>query len=127
MEQNKIEQCIDYLQDLSDSELLEVFMTYVEHHSYYEDYIYPMAMFDELMEGKSYTEVVEDASNSSFNISDNYFKIGIYGLESYDNVEDFLTDDWYSLANDIIEYDYKYNFRYMEDLFESWEDDTLDD
>lgn len=84
----------EYLQENEDA-----FFELLEELDNWDGYLngdrwYPMYELDELLYGKTPLEVLNCVS-SDFNVNDEYFKDGIYGLESSDYVDysDYEVDD----------------------------------
>ena len=88
-EEKMYEQVMDYLDGLDDGDLIEIHNNYCSKHCYTEDYVYPMWMLADRLEGMSGIDVLECIAED-FNIRDEYYKNGIYGIESTDNVLDWI-------------------------------------
>lgn len=87
----------EVLENLEEWTLIGVWNEYCDAESYYDDRIYSMADFDDLLSGCSPTEVVE-AINSNFSTADNWCRYTVYGWESFDYLDDVIDMD------DLIDY-----------------------
>lgn len=59
-----------------------------------DDRYFGMYDFDELMQGKTPSEIAQEVWNGGFNPNDDYFRFTIYGVESdcYKDYSDYLDD-----------------------------------
>ena len=87
----------EVLENLTKWDLIGVWNEYCDANSYYDDRIYSMADFDDLLSGCSPTEVVE-AINSNFSTADDWCRGTAYGWESFDYLDDVIYMD------DLIDY-----------------------
>ena len=85
---NRIEAIID---EMSVDEIICAWNQRCESYNDWEQYIYPMDSFDELMNGQSPTEIVE-ALGDGFSTADDYFCDDIYGLKSFDDIYEVADD-----------------------------------
>ena len=85
------EKILEYLQTADDATVVNAWNEYCRDNCY-EDELYSMDEFDELMEGKTASEVVEMVRNgggdgccgNEFCYHDDYFMFTIYGVKSID-------------------------------------------
>lgn len=92
---------IEYLENLDDNTLLQLHNDYCDHNKYYDDHIYYMSELDDLLYGKTPSEVIDLAGGIDTNAD--YFQYTIYGIQSFDNVSDYVDLD--ALADYIIDND----------------------
>ena len=93
---------VKFLKELDDNKVIELHNNYCEKNSYFDDCIYQMGELDEILSGKTPTEVI-DALASGFNTSDDYFTYGIYGVSSFDSISDCNSLDYDKLAEYVID------------------------
>lgn len=98
------------LKDLDGDKIIELHNEYCCRNCY-DDYIFQMGELDEILGGKTPTEVI-DAIGCDFNTSNDYFTYGIYGLISFDYVSDCDRIDYNKLAEYVIDNES------LEDLFD---------
>lgn len=91
----------NYLENLDDNTLLQLHNEYCEHNYYTDDYIYYMSALDDLLYGKTPTEIIDLAGD--INTNDDYLQYTIYGVQSFDRISDYV--DFDSLADYIIDHD----------------------
>ena len=78
-----IEEIKDYLEDLSENDLAQLWNTYCENVNYYDDTIYDMDELDELLSGDSPSELATKIYYGEFCPNDHYFTFnGCGNLES---------------------------------------------
>lgn len=82
---------VDILKSISDSELMTIHNEYCDKNQY-ENMIYDMDMIDELLYGKTASEVL-DCLSSSFDKTDSFIVDSIYGLKSYTDIEECVDFD----------------------------------
>lgn len=92
-EEKMYEEVLDYLDGLDDGDLIRIHNQYCEQNYCTEDYVYPMYMLAERLEGLSPIDTLE-CIGEDFSIRDEYFKDGIYGIESTDDVLDWIEKDY---------------------------------
>lgn len=99
-----IAKVIEYFEENND-EFIETIESLDSWNGYLgEDRVYPMYELNDLFCGCSATELLEKLSDD-FRVGDEYFKDGIYGLEScdypdYDNfLDEYFVDEIYNLQN----------------------------
>lgn len=90
---------VSILERLEDYQIVSIHNEYCEHSSY-ENRVYYMSEIDELLYDRTPTEIL-DCLTSSFNKNDKFIVDTIYGLESYNNIEDCV--DFDELADFLIE------------------------
>ena len=87
------EQLENYMNDhVDDCDMMYYWNTMCENVSDYERIIYDMSELDDMMYGKTPTEILECVSED-FATYDNYFCDGIYGLESFSDIYDIVDTD----------------------------------
>ena len=91
---------------------------YCTRNNKYEDRIYTMGQFDELCDGLLPHKIVELADSSDFCINDNYYIETMYGLESSDDIQDLMTVDFFTLAEDILEHPDSYYDKQLKTFLE---------
>lgn len=94
------EKILNWLREY-DSNMMTAWREYCDDNCYYEDEIYDMDFLNEYMYGFSVIEIIDRCSD--VDTSDYYFKDGVYGLESFNDIEDHIDID--SLVEWIIEND----------------------
>lgn len=115
----KLQECIE---NMTDSELFEVWNGYCLNNHYDDDLLISMADFDERLEGESPSEIIGLITDNDFNVNDDYFKHTIYGLESFNTVSDAVYID--DLINYIIRTEESFNNSDIQDIL-SEEEETL--
>lgn len=100
---NIFEELKELLENLTDSELVEIWNEYCDNNNYYDNRIESMDYFDDIMSGKTPLEIVNSICND-FNTNDDYFVFGVYGCESFNYLDEehIYFDD---LANYILDND----------------------
>lgn len=83
-----LDRIIEVLNDLSDYELIDVHNRYCENNNYMDDYIEYMSEIDCMFSGMSATEFLSKIDFDNFDVNNNYFVYTIYGLVSFDYVDD---------------------------------------
>lgn len=83
-----LERITEVLNDLSDYELIDVHNRYCENNNYMDDYIDYMSEIDCMFSGMSATELLSKIDFDNFDVNNNYFVYTIYGLVSFDYVDD---------------------------------------
>lgn len=119
------ERLFDVITDMDDYELVSLYNEYCDNVGYYDDRIYDMDEFDELMDGYSATDLAKRIFFGDFNPNDSYFTFDGYGnLKSISYVTDEVC------VSDIVEHiidteDNLYNDDIQEvlDDWEDWEED----
>lgn len=76
---------------------LDVFADCIEELDGYDGYLddnrlYPMCELDDILCGKSATEIIDLVEGNDFNTNDDYFYYDIYGLKSTDDREGHYED-----------------------------------
>lgn len=90
---------VNILKELDDSQIMTIHNEYCDRN-HYENMIYEMDFIDELLYGKTASEILGSLS-SSFDKNDSFIVDTIYGLESYSDIEDCV--DFDELAHFLIE------------------------
>lgn len=93
------DEIIEYLEDMSDNELITAWNEY-QNENYYENQVYYMEEFNEIMDNYTPLEIANLVWHGDFNPNDDYFTFGVY-LESHYSVSDLISID--ELADFIID------------------------
>lgn len=101
----KTEMIKDLLEnDMSDSHLLFIYNEYLNKTNYYDDRIYDMNEFDEIMFGMSPSDIALKIFYGDFRPNDHYFKFDGYdNLQSFDYISDEV--DLEEIADYIVDND----------------------
>lgn len=106
-----------------DNELVEMWNDYCGANCYDDDHIYHMYELNDLFYDRGATELL-DALGDNFRHRDEYFKWGIYGLESfndlYDKIDNYSLSD---LADYLIDHKKDYGVVELRELFEELENE----
>ena len=95
------EQIKEFLQDLDDEELKQIWNDYCDANSYSDDFVYDMDEFDEIMSNSEPTDIANKIFYGDFNPNHNYFCFNGYAnLVSSDYLDDLIHID------DLAEYIY---------------------
>ena len=85
----KTEMIKDLLENMSESQLYIIVNEYFDKTNYYDDRIYDMDEFDEIMSGMSPSDIATKIFYGDFRPNDNYFRFdGYANLESFDYISD---------------------------------------
>ena len=100
----KTEMIKDLLENMSESQLYIIVNEYFDKTNYYDDRIYDMDEFDEIMSGMSPSDIATKIFYGDFRPNDNYFKFdGYANLESFDYISDEV--DLEEIADYIVDND----------------------
>ena len=100
----KTEMIKDLLENMSESQLYIICNEYFDKTNYYDDRIYDMDEFDEIMSGMSPSDIATKIFYGDFRPNDNYFRFdGYANLESFDYISDEV--DLEKIADYIIDND----------------------
>ena len=100
----KTEMIKDLLENMSESQLYIIANEYFDKTNYYDDRIYDMDEFDEIMSGMSPSDIATKIFYGDFRPNDNYFKFNGYAnLESFDYISDEV--DLEEIADYIVDND----------------------
>ena len=100
----KTEMIKDLLENMSESQLYIIANEYFDKTEYYDDRIYDMDEFDEIMSGMSPSDIALKIFYGDFRPNDHYFKFdGCANLESFDYISDEV--DLEEIADYIIDND----------------------
>ena len=100
----KTEMIKDLLENMSESQLYIIANEYFDKTEYYDDRIYDMDEFDEIMSGMSPSDIATKIFYGDFRPNDNYFKFdGYANLESFDYISDEV--DLEEIADYIVDND----------------------
>ena len=101
-------------EEMTEREIMAIWNEFCEINNYYDDYIYDIEEFDEIMDGENATTIANKIFYGDFNPNHNYFCFNGYAnLKSSDYLDDLIS--FYDLAT------YIYN---SEDHFDN--DDLAD-
>jgi len=104
----------EVLENLDNYDVVSAWNRYCEENSYYDDMVYTMGEFDELMYGLKPLEIAAKL-DSGFNVNDNFFSFDNYGeVVSFDYISDSCID-----LDDLAEY--------MDDNEEDFDIDEIDE
>lgn len=91
------EKILELLEDMHESDLLSVHREYLDAVNGYDDYIYGMDEFDEIMDGQTPEWIACRVYYGDFNPNSDYFKFNGYGnlqsIYSYELLEYIYIDD----------------------------------
>ena len=112
-EMEKIRKLVDYINSMNDEELIELHNRYCEAAGYEDDRIYSMYELDEILEGRTPTDILSMGFYGDFRPHHDFFWFNGYGnLESADYITDmpiyasdianYILSEGDSLGNDEI-------------------------
>ena len=94
----------DLLENMSESQLYIIVNEYFDKANYYDDRIYDMDEFNEIMSGMSPSDIATKIFYGDFRPNDNYFRFdGYANLQSFDYISDEV--DLEEIADYIIDND----------------------
>lgn len=103
----------ELLENMSDGELLSVYNEYCDSANIYDNGVYDMEEFDEIMSGQDPWEIARSCFYGDFRPCDKYFSFNGYGnLVSFDYISDkisveeiaeYITENNNALYNDDIQ------------------------
>lgn len=93
----KEERLQNIIDNIEDAELISAWNERCDSYSYDEDHIYYMHEIDEFFHDVKVSEFLSNLADD-FRVGDDYFKDGVWGIESFDDIYDVIDDD------DLIEY-----------------------
>lgn len=100
----KTEMIKDLLENMSESQLYIIANEYFDKTEYYDDRIYDIDEFDEIMSGMSPWDIAAKVFYGDFRPNDNYFKFdGYANLQSFDYISDEV--DLEEIADYIVDND----------------------
>ena len=79
----------EILENMDTAELLAVHNEYCQRNNYYDDEIFEMWEINDFLSGTA-EEILNGIVPDSFNINNNYFRVTIYGIESFDYPDDYI-------------------------------------
>jgi len=82
----------EIINNMDDAELISAWNERCDAYNYDDDRIYYMHEIDEYFNGVSVSEFLSNLSDD-FRIGDDYWKNGIWGIESFDDIYDVIDDD----------------------------------
>lgn len=87
------EQIQDYMDDhIDDCDMVEYWNNMCDDIYDNERIIYDMYVFDDMMDGKKPTDIIESVDDD-FSTRDTYFCDDIYGIKSFDDIYDVVDTD----------------------------------
>ena len=88
-EMEKRKKLVDYINSMNDDELIELYNRYCEAAGYEDDRIYSMYELDELLEGRTPTDILSMGFYGDFRPQHDFFWFNGYGnLKSADRIPD---------------------------------------
>lgn len=99
----KKEKIIEVLENLYTEDAVGIWNNYCDEINNPDDCIFAMEDFDLVFSDSTPTEIVN--SIGKFSMNDDYFTCGIYGVESFYNIDDYDCWDPNDIANYIIRND----------------------
>ena len=100
----KTEMIKDLLENMSESQLYTIVNEYFDKTEYYDDRIYDMEEFDEMMDDMLPSDIAIKIFYGDFRPNDNYFKFDGYdNLQSFDYISDEV--DLEEIADYIVDND----------------------
>lgn len=109
----KFELVKETLDNMSESDLFWLYKEYTNQAQLYDDEIFDMEEFDEIMSGSTPTDIAQKIFYGNFRPNDNYFRFdGYANLESIDwlkdeidldEIADYIIDNENSLGNSEIQ------------------------
>lgn len=106
-EENMREKLYDILNEMNDN-IVPVWNEYCYNTNYYDDIIEYMDCLDDLLCGRTATEILNEVDRN-FNIADDYFCFTVYGYESFNDpyevvdvgaLADYILDNEETLGSD---------------------------
>ena len=120
----KTEMIKDLLENMSKSKLYIIANEYFDKAEYYDDRIYDMDEFDEIMSGMSPSDIATKIFYGDFRPNDNYFKFDGYdNLQSFDYISDEV--DLEEIADYIVDNDEDFDNSDIREILD--EDDEEDE
>ena len=122
---DKYERMDDLLQSLDESDIVTVWNEFCSSCSYMEDYIYPMYELDTFFQGCLFSDALNRIDTDDFNLNDDYFVDGIYGVKSVDYLDDIII--YTDLADWIVDNDEDCMVAEIRLLLDEFEDEDEDE
>ena len=120
-----IEEIKEFLEDMSESDIFYIWNEYTQNNNYYDDEIFSMDEFDEIMDGTTPTDLSYKIFYGDFNPNNAYFYFNGYGnLKSSDYIEDLIS--CYDLAEYIHNNDEDFNNDDLRDFLDEDENNEED-
>lgn len=117
---DKRKQIKEYLESLSDGELLSIYNEYTD--TTYCERVYSMDEFDEICDGMTASDIARRCFYGKFNPNDEYFTFNGYAnLESSNYLEDFIDLD--DLADYCISNDEDFDDQEIRDILDANDED----
>lgn len=120
----KTEMIKDLLENMSESKLYIIANEYFDKAEYYDDRIYDMDEFDEIMSGMSPSDITLKIFYGDFRPNDHYFKFdGCANFQSFDYISDEV--DLEEIADYIVDNDEDFDNSDIREILD--EDDEEDE
>ena len=111
----EFEKVKEILENMDENELKRIWNEYCQNNSYDDQEIFEMWEIDDLFCDTKVSDFLDKLSDD-FNAKDNYFRYGIYGLESFDDITDIV--DFDDLTNYIVDNNETFDNDELEELIE---------
>ena len=120
-----IEEIKEFLEDMSESDIFYMWNEYAQNNNY-DDEIYEMDEFDEIMDGENATTIANKIFYGDFNPNHNYFCFNGYAnLKSSDYLDDLIS--FYDLAQYIYDNDEDFDNDDLRDFLDEDENNEEDE
>lgn len=116
----KEERLQNIIDNLDESEVLTMWNERCDSNYYDDDRIYYMSELDDLF-GKMWASDFLDKFDRDFDGSDDYFKYGVWGVESFNDIYDVVDDD--ELITYIIDEDEDFNNDEIREILDAEEEE----
>lgn len=118
---NKEEKLEKVLEELDDDKLVEIHNEFCESTNCYDDRIYHRWELAEYLYGRSVEEIIDAILDSNFDKNCEYWKDGIWGLESVECITDEI--DMPQVIDWIIEYDKDFRVDEIREILDEEDED----
>lgn len=112
----------EVLENMSDSDIVDIWNRYCEECNYYDDRIEYMSELDELLYGMKPMDIINTFCDSAFNVNDDYFWFNGCGNPVSSN-DPFEAVDVYSLARYIESHEEDFGYPEIAEILEEEEED----
>lgn len=107
--------------EIEENDLVYIWNEYCDKNKYYDDRIFQMGELDDYV-GEGYATEILDRFRDGFSIDDDYFVETIYGIESFNIVDEYIYFD------DLVEYmvrnEEDFGMDRIREIFEEYEKET---